>query len=141
MQLLRGILLVALLAWPVWAQQDFLSAFSSKLGRKTHVKLVLSHEVAKPGDTVLIGVELTMDPGWHTYWQNPGEFGDATKINWALPPGITAGEIEWPLPEKLVDSEINITTYVFPNRALLLVPLKVAADAPPGSRDLSARVS
>src|SRR5678815_4326049 len=41
----------------------------------TQARLVLSAEMARPGDTVLAGVHLKMDPGWHTYWRNSGQSG------------------------------------------------------------------
>ncbi|HTA94612.1 MAG TPA: protein-disulfide reductase DsbD domain-containing protein, partial [Verrucomicrobiae bacterium] len=66
----------------------------------THVRLLLSADTAKPGDTIWAGVDMKMDAGWHTYWKNPGDSGIATTIKWDLPPGVTAGEIQWPLPEK-----------------------------------------
>ena len=87
----------------------------------------------------MAGVDLKMEPGWHTYWKNPGAAGMATKIQWQLPPGITAGEIQWPLPEKLPPAEV--TTYGYNDEVVLLVPLKFAADLKPGPLDLKAKVS
>ncbi|MGA2787708.1 MAG: protein-disulfide reductase DsbD domain-containing protein [Verrucomicrobiota bacterium] len=80
-----------------------------------------------------------MEPGWHTYWKNSGAAGYATKIEWQLPPGVTAGDIQWPLPEKLPPAEV--TTYGYDNEVVLLVPLKLAADLKPGPLDLKAKVS
>jgi len=105
----------------------------------TQVRLILSADTAKAGDTVLAGVDLKMEPGWHTYWKNPGAAGMATKIEWQLPPGITAGDIQWPLPEKL--PPIEVTTYGYDNEVVLLVSLKLAADLKPGPLDLKAKVS
>jgi len=105
----------------------------------TQVRLILSASTARPGDTVLAGVDLKMDPGWHTYWKNPGAAGLATKIEWQLPPGVTAGEIQWPLPEKLPPAEV--TTYGYDGEVVLLVPLKLAPDLKPGPLDLKAKVS
>ena len=105
----------------------------------TQARLVLSADTARPGDTVLAGVELKMDAGWHTYWKNPGAAGQATEIKWQLPPGVTAGEIQWPLPEKLPPAEV--TTYGYQDEVILIVPLKLAADVKPGPLNLSAKVS
>ena len=105
----------------------------------TQVRLVLSADTVRPGDTVLAGVDLKMDPGWHTYWQNPGEAGMATKVQWQLPSGVTAGEIQWPLPEKLPPAEV--TTYGYNDEVMLVVPLKFAADCKPGPLELKADVS
>ena len=105
----------------------------------TQARLILSADTARPGDTVLAGVDLKMEPGWHTYWKNPGAAGYATKIEWQLPPGVTAGEIQWPLPEKLPPAEV--TTYGYDGEVVLLVPLKLAPDLKPGPLDLKAKVS
>jgi thiol:disulfide interchange protein DsbD len=105
----------------------------------TQVRLVLSADTVRPGDTVLAGVDLKMDPGWHTYWENPGEAGMATKVQWQLPPGVTAGEIQWPLPEKLPPAEV--TTYGYNDEVMLVIPLKFAPDCKPGSLELKAGVS
>jgi thiol:disulfide interchange protein len=105
----------------------------------TQAQLILANDSARPGETVLAGVHLKMEPAWHTYWKNPGEAGMATSIQWQLPPGVTAGEIQWPLPEKLPPADV--TTYGYQNEVVLLVPLKLAADLKPGPLDLKAKVS
>jgi thiol:disulfide interchange protein/DsbC/DsbD-like thiol-disulfide interchange protein len=105
----------------------------------TKVRLLLSAETIRPGDTLTGAVVLNMEPGWHTYWRNPGESGGATEIEWQLPDGITAGEIQWPVPEKY-DFE-GLITYVYHDEAVLLVPLKVGNDVSPGPKTLAAKVS
>jgi thiol:disulfide interchange protein DsbD len=105
----------------------------------TQARLVLATETARPGDTVLAGVQLRMDPRWHTYWRNPGASGIATKIEWQLPPGVAAGPTQWPVPEKLPDEDL--TTYIYTNAVVLIVPLKLAADVRSGPLDLKASVS
>jgi thiol:disulfide interchange protein len=105
----------------------------------TQVQLLLSADPAKPGDTIWAGVDLKMDAGWHTYWKNPGESGIATTIKWDLPPGVTAGEIQWPLPEKLPPAEV--TTFGYEHEVMLLVPLTLATNLPPGPLVLKAAVS
>jgi thiol:disulfide interchange protein DsbD len=105
----------------------------------TQAQLILSADIARPGDTIWAGVDLKMEPGWHTYWKNPGAAGMATKIQWQLPPGVSAGEIQWPLPEKF--PPVEVTTYGYENEVVLLVPLKLANDLRPGQLDLKADVS
>ncbi len=120
------ILLLAVLAVPVRAAH-------------TAVQLILSATTARPGDTVLAGIQMKMESGWHTYWKNPGDSGQATEIKWQLPPGVTAGDIQWPLPEKLPPAEV--TTYGYENEVVLLVPLKLATNLPAGPLNLAAKVS
>ncbi len=105
----------------------------------TQVELLLPVETAHPGSTVVVGIHLKMDAGWHTYWKNSGASGIPTTIKWELPAGIAAGEIQWPVPEKLPPDEL--TTYVYENEVVLLVPLTLAADLKPGPLALKASVA
>jgi thiol:disulfide interchange protein/DsbC/DsbD-like thiol-disulfide interchange protein len=117
----------------------FCLAASATQAAHTQVRLILSADPAQPGDTIWAGVDMQMEPAWHTYWKNPGAAGLATKIEWQLPPGVTAGEIQWPLPEKL--PPIEVATYGYNDEVILLVPLKLDAGLNPGPLDLKARVS
>jgi thiol:disulfide interchange protein DsbD len=120
--------------------QTTLGTFGNLLtAHHTQVKLILSADTAKSGDTIWAGVDLKMEPGWHTYWKNPGDAGMATQIKWQLPPGISAGEIQWPLPKKF--PPIEVTTYGYTNEVMLLVPLTLASNLPAGPVDLKANVS
>jgi len=112
-------------------------------GPTTQTRLLLAAEAAGPGDSVLAGVELKMAPGWHTYWRNGGDAGLPTTVTWTLPPGVTAGEIEWPIPEKTVTpaGDTPLYTYGYEDLVVLLVPIKLAADLRPGPVELSAEVA
>ena len=112
---------------------------ASGAATQTRVELLLDHEVAAPGQTIVAGVRLKMPKGWHTYWKNPGDSGKATEIKWQLPRGVTAGEIQWPVPEKH-ESE-GFFTYVFHDEVVLRVPLLISADATLGPGELRATVS
>ena len=103
----------------------------------TEAQLILSADSARPGDTIMAGIHLTIQPNWHIYWRNPG-IGIPPAITWNLPPGITAGEIQWPVPTKLPAEDL--TTYIYELDVVLLVPLKISADAKPGPIQLKARV-
>jgi DsbC/DsbD-like thiol-disulfide interchange protein len=54
----------------------------------TRVDLLLSAATARPGDTVMAGVRLKMDPLWHTYWRNSGLNGSCRP---ASPPATSSG--------------------------------------------------
>ncbi len=67
-----------------------------------NVKARLVSEAASvgPGQTLWVALEFNIREGWHTYWRNPGDSGQATTLAWTLPPGFTAGEIVWPTPHR-----------------------------------------
>ena len=95
------------------------------------VELVAQEAGAAPGSTIYVALRQKILPGWHTYWRNPGDAGDATKITWTLPAGWTAGDIVWPTPEK---SRVGpLLDYAYTGEVLLPVPITVPADAQVGS--------
>src|SRR2546427_6981991 len=106
---------------------------------KTEARLLLDSAVALPGDTVLAGLQMRMPSGWHTYWRNAGDSGGPTEIEWQLPQGVAAGAIQWPVPEKYVTA--GLTTYVYHDTVVLLVPLTISATAQEGKVEITAKAS
>lgn len=60
--------------------------------------LIAEPSTIQPGKPFTVAVRLDIDPGWHTYWINPGDSGYPTKIDWELPDGFLAGPIQFPAP-------------------------------------------
>lgn len=117
-------------------------AGSESAQQKHHTKVTLLSEVKsiQPGVPFTVGVLMKMDKGWHTYWQNSGEAGLPTEIDWTLPEGFSAGEIQWPLPHKYNESG-DVLTYGYEDETLLLVEIMPPARLSPGSSaTLKARV-
>ena len=77
-----------------------------------------------PSKTVWVGLQLTHQPEWHTYWKNSGDSGLPTSLQWTLPAGVTAGEIAWPLPQKIRIG--HLANYGFEGTVLLAVPLTIS---------------
>ena len=53
------------------------------------------------GQVFWLGLKISHQPEWHTYWKNAGDSGLPTVLQWQLPPGLEAGPIAWPLPHAL----------------------------------------
>ena len=85
------------------------------------------------GGPVWLGLQITHQPGWHTYWKNPGDSGLATELQWTLPPGsagqLTAGEVAWPVPQKIRIG--TLANYGYEGTVLLPVPLTAGPDYRP----------
>ncbi|ABE46149.1 thiol-disulfide interchange protein DsbD-like protein [Polaromonas sp. JS666] len=86
--------------------------------------LAWAPEGVEAGKPVWLGLQLTHQPEWHTYWKNSGDSGLPTQLTWQLPAGITAGEIAWPTPKKIPVG--TLANYGYENTVLLPVPLTVA---------------
>jgi DsbC/DsbD-like thiol-disulfide interchange protein len=65
---------------------------------KAEVDWLCASPTYQSGKPLQTAVRLVMDPGWHTYWENPGEAGMKISAKWELPDGWVAGELEHPVP-------------------------------------------
>src|SRR5687768_7951944 len=81
--------LLGLLAAPALAQpnQDLVKA-----------KLLADVSAVKPGEAFTVGLRLSIEPGWHVYWTNPGDSGAPTSVKLKLPAGFKAGPVQYPVP-------------------------------------------
>ncbi len=94
---------------------------------KGHVAAALVSEASRvgPGQPFWVAIELSHDPHWHTYWKNPGDSGLATDVEWKLPAGFRAGEIQWPFPGRIESGPL--TSYGYSGRTLLPVRIEPPA--------------
>ncbi|WP_309627132.1 thioredoxin family protein [Brevundimonas sp.] len=130
-------LLVSLLlsAAPAMAQQISRAPAVAQSGPQRTVRieaeLVPMSQWVAPGSTAIVAVRQTIEPGWHTYWRNPGDSGGPTTLNWTLPARVAAGEIVWPTPER--QRLQDLMNYGYSGEVFLPVPIEVPGDARPGS--------
>ena len=47
------------------------------------------------------------DNGWHTYWKFPGDGGEPPTVLWDLPPGLQAGELIFPAPQRIMMAQVG----------------------------------
>ncbi len=52
------------------------------------IELIAEQNTAPPGKPLWLGLLFRLDPGWHIYWQNPGDSGEPPKDAMATPAGI-----------------------------------------------------
>ena len=75
-------------------------------------RLVADTTTISPGQPFLVGIVLEMAPGWHTYWKAPGDAGIPTTVKWQLPEGFTAGQLIWPIPQRIIEpGDIQVHAY------------------------------
>ncbi len=98
-----------------------------------HSDAVLVSDVrsVQPGGSVTVAVRLTLDPGWHTYWTNPGDAGLPLKVKWTLPPGVAAGPLQFPTPH--LTPQPPLMSFGYETEVFVLTELTVPADAVVGS--------
>lgn len=108
-----------------------LSAFTASAQDQVKATLTAATASVQPGQAVTVALRLEHDPHWHTYWVNAGT-GYPTTIEWTLPEGWTAGEIQWPAPVKIIDSHGTITGNGYEGVTYLPVTLTPPADLAAG---------
>ena len=99
------------------------------------VALLSEHISIQPGQPFRVGLHMKMKDGWHTYWKHPGDAGLPLRIEWALPPGFTAGPIEWPAPEPIPTGELM--SYGYGHEVLLAVTITPPARVTDNSAKIS----
>jgi DsbC/DsbD-like thiol-disulfide interchange protein len=77
-----------------------------------------------PGSDLQLGVHFVLEPGWHIYWTNPGDSGQPPVFKWRLPAGFSAGEIQWPRPERMQPVQ-QLADYGYHGEVLLPLTLHV----------------
>jgi DsbC/DsbD-like thiol-disulfide interchange protein len=102
------------------------------------VDLVAENQSIAPGKTTYLGLRFQLEKGWHIYWVNPGDSGEPPKVTWQLPPGVTAGAIEWPTPHRLGTS--SIVDFGYDGDVMLLVPLRASANLAARSAQIAGEV-
>ena len=117
-------------------------ALSGNTVATDNVKARLVSEVGTiaPGQSFWVALEFNIRDGWHTYWRNPGDSGQATQLKWQLPPGFTAGDIVWTTPHRF---EIPpLVNYGYAKHAVHLVNITAPKDLQVGTPAvLSAKAS
>jgi thiol:disulfide interchange protein len=107
------------------------AAAAAPPARHVAAELVAETQSAAPGAPLQVALREAIMPGWHTYWRNPGDAGVPTMIEWRLPPGVAAGAIDWPTPERIAEGPL--VSYGYRGTVLLPVTLTLPADLAAGS--------
>lgn len=76
------------------------------------------------GQAVRLGLKLQHSPDWHTYWKNPGDSGAPIRLQWQLPKGAKAGEIAWPLPQRIPVADM--VNYGYAHDVILSAPISIS---------------
>jgi thiol:disulfide interchange protein/DsbC/DsbD-like thiol-disulfide interchange protein len=99
---------------------------------RVRVELVSEVSEIPAGRSFWIGLRQRIEPGWHTYWKNPGDSGEPPRIEWAPAPGFTLGEFAWPHPERIRVGPAM--SYGYSGEIVLPIPVTAPRDLAPGAR-------
>lgn len=67
---------------------------------QSRLRLISASEGVKGHDSLRVGLQIQLAPGWKTYWRSPGDAGIPPQLDWNGSENLKSVEILWPLPEK-----------------------------------------
>ena len=121
---------------PAFMQAAFAEAETTNM---VHAAMIADSKGVFAGKKLRLGIELNMEPGWHTYYKESGDAGMPSKVEWTLPPGFKAGELIWERPHKMEDA--GIVTYGYNDHTVMAAEIQVPADLKAGQKlDFKAKV-
>src|SRR5579885_661093 len=103
------------------------AADSSAWSRDSHSAFRLSAGSNAAGATALrAGIEIKLDPGWHTYWRYPGDSGVPPRFDFARSDNVRTVDVLWPAPQRFSDQDGNSIGY----KGSVVLPLHIAPKDP-----------
>jgi DsbC/DsbD-like thiol-disulfide interchange protein len=114
--LASGAFVGAALGAPGLAASKGQSPWTDQINSKVRI---ISGTLQRDGTPQLYaGVQLRMDPGWKTYWRNPGDSGVPPTFDWSGSKNVRSAEVLYPTPHRFADANGTAIGYedevVFP---------------------------
>jgi len=72
-------------------------------------------------DSLRAGIEIKMQPGWHTYWRYPGDSGVPPRFSYSGSDNLASVEVLYPAPHAFTDESGTIIGY----KGSVVLPLRV----------------
>jgi thiol:disulfide interchange protein/DsbC/DsbD-like thiol-disulfide interchange protein len=91
-----------------------------------------------PGQKFRVGILYRIEPGWHIYWKHSGDSGIPTKIEWRLPEGFKAEDLQWPIPVREKEPG-DLEVFVYENEVLLFATVVAPENLPAGPVEIGAK--
>jgi thiol:disulfide interchange protein len=126
-----------LFLWCMWLVVP-LQAYGAFPPSHVTVELIQEDETIQPGQPFWMALRLNIEPGWHAYWKNTGDAGIPLKVEWKLPEGFEAKELQWPFPEKFTVEDM--VGFGYEGEVVLLAQLIPPAVINESEIDLKAQV-
>jgi len=120
----RLTLVAVMLGLPASARAQDASAWDAQ--PHTAARLIAGSKI-KTADAAFLraGVEIRLEPGWKTYWRDPGDSGVPPTLDFSGSENVKSAAVEWPAPERFPDgaggNSIGYLDHV-------ILPLRIAAE-------------
>ncbi len=106
---------------------------------RINVRLYAAQQSLQPGGQTDLAIEINVEKGWHVYHPIILDSGAPTTISFAVPPGVTFGELRFPVPRLGQDGDLKYLA--LDGQFYILTTLKLAADYHAGTAPIKVDVS
>jgi thiol:disulfide interchange protein DsbD len=106
---------------------------------EVQIAVVPEFATVAPGGSFRVAVRLRIPDGWHIAWINPGQSGLPSRLTWHMPAGVSAGETEWPFPER--DVSDGLVSHIYRGVTVVVTTFHAAAASRVGTAVLRGDLS
>ncbi|MBO4644230.1 MAG: thioredoxin family protein [Alphaproteobacteria bacterium] len=99
-----------------------LGSFSARSQVTVPAEILPQKETVSAGEEFFLALKLKLPRGWHVYWKNAGDAGEAIDLKLTLPEGFAETGRFWPTPRRFKVS--SLTEYGYDRDAWLLVGVR-----------------
>ena len=75
------------------------------------------------GETIHVGLQFEIQPGWKIYWRSPGDAGYPPSIDWAGSDNLAGAEMLWPVAHRF--SLFGLETFGYSDEVVLPIDVRV----------------
>ncbi|MBI2234660.1 MAG: thioredoxin family protein [Micavibrio aeruginosavorus] len=101
------------------------------------IELIPARTHVAAGEILPVAIRQSIEPGWHTYWINPGDSGATPRFSWTLPESVRAGPVQWPAPHRIPYA--NLVNLGYEGQVTLLQEMSLPDPLPSGPLTLAAK--
>ena len=67
---------------------------------QTELRLIAATETVGAAETLRLGLQFKLKPGWKIYWRSPGDAGFPPIPDWSSSRNLESAVMQWPAPER-----------------------------------------
>ena len=119
-------LLSALLAGPPGATEARAAATPWLDHEQAQVRLIAAQGAVGEADSLSLGLQFKLQPGWKIYWRSPGDAGFPPSLDWSASENLADAAFSWPVPYRF--SLFGLETFGYAEEVVL--PIEARLDRP-----------
>lgn len=93
---------------------------------QARVRLIAASNAVGEADTINLGLQFELEPGWKIYWRSPGDAGFPPVLDWSASDNLESAEMAWPVPHRF--SLFGLETFGYSDEVVL--PIQASLSRP-----------